>query len=89
MTWIKTISVTEDEEVRRAVEAQRALYPIEYAEPVHPTADGETAGIVASVANQKSDNIVVFRMNKKSGRLNSTGQTVEVPAPVCLKFTAP
>ena len=48
MTWIKTISVTEDEEVRRAVEAQRALYPIEYAEPVHPTADGETAGIVAS-----------------------------------------
>jgi hypothetical protein len=24
------------------------LYPIEYATPVHPTADGETAGIVAS-----------------------------------------
>src|SRR5688500_20244446 len=30
------------------VEAQREFYPIEYATPVHPTADGETAGIVAS-----------------------------------------
>jgi len=48
MTWIKTISVDESEEVRRAVESQRELYPIEYATPVHPTPDGETAGIVAS-----------------------------------------
>jgi hypothetical protein len=48
MTWIKTVPVDESEEVRKAVEAQRALYPIEYASPVHPTADGETAGIVAS-----------------------------------------
>ncbi len=30
MTWIKTISVGDDEEVGRAVEAQRDLYPIEY-----------------------------------------------------------
>lgn len=48
MTWIKTISVEEDEDVRRAVEAQRALYPIEYAAPIHPTPDGQTSGIVAS-----------------------------------------
>jgi hypothetical protein len=48
MTWIKTIAVDESEEVRKAVESQRELYPIEYATPVHPTADGETAGIVAS-----------------------------------------
>ena len=48
MTWIKTVAVTEDDEVRKVVEAQRDLYPIEYATPVHPTADGETAGIVAS-----------------------------------------
>jgi hypothetical protein len=48
MTWIKTISPSEDDEVRRAAEAQRELYPIEYASPVHPTADGQTAGIVAS-----------------------------------------
>lgn len=48
MTWIKTISPSESEEVRRVVEAQREVYPIEYATPVHPTPDGETAGIVAS-----------------------------------------
>ncbi|HEV8357203.1 MAG TPA: hypothetical protein VGQ17_10605 [Gemmatimonadales bacterium] len=35
------------EELRRAIEAQRVLYPAEYADPVHPTGDG-TSGIVAS-----------------------------------------
>ena len=48
MTWIKTIPVSEDEKLRAAVQAERALYPIEYAEPIHPTPDGETSGIVAS-----------------------------------------
>jgi len=48
MTWIKTVTVDESDEVRKAVESQRALYPIEYATPVHPTPDGETAGLVAS-----------------------------------------
>jgi hypothetical protein len=47
MTWIKTVSVDESEEVRNAVESQRDLYPIEYATPVHPTPEG-AAGIVAS-----------------------------------------
>lgn len=47
MTWIKTVAVDESDEVRKAVESQRALYPIEYATPVHPTPDG-AAGIVAS-----------------------------------------
>ena len=47
MTWIRTVSAEADAAVRRAIEAQRALYPAEYAEPVHPTADG-TSGIVAS-----------------------------------------
>jgi hypothetical protein len=48
MTWIHTIPLPEaDDELRRAIEAQRALYPKEYATPVHPTADG-TSGIVAS-----------------------------------------
>jgi alkylhydroperoxidase family enzyme len=49
MTWIKTVPLDEaDERLRRAMEAQRELYPIEYATPVHPTPDGETSGIVAS-----------------------------------------
>lgn len=39
MTWIKTIPFDEaDEKLRRAMEAQRGLYPAEYAEPVQPTA---------------------------------------------------
>jgi hypothetical protein len=48
MTWIKTVTVEEDERVKKAMEAQRKLYPIEYATPVHPVNDGETSGIVAS-----------------------------------------
>jgi alkylhydroperoxidase family enzyme len=48
MTWIRTVPMAEaDEALRKAVEAQRALYPIEYAQPVHPTGDG-TSDIVAS-----------------------------------------
>lgn len=47
MTWIKTIPMAEaSDELRRAIEAQRAVYPIEYATPVHPS-EG-TSQIVAS-----------------------------------------
>jgi len=48
MTWIKTVPLSEDERVQKAIEAQRSLYPIEYATPVHPTTGGESAGIVDS-----------------------------------------
>ena len=48
MTWIRTVPLSEaDEKLRHAVEAQKAMYPKEYATPVHPTGDG-TSGIVAS-----------------------------------------
>jgi hypothetical protein len=48
MTWIKTIPLPEgSEQLRQAVEGQRALYPAEYKQPVHPTGDG-TSSIVAS-----------------------------------------
>ena len=47
MTWIKTVPTPEaNDELRKAIEAQRALYPIEYATPVHPS-DG-TSQIVSS-----------------------------------------
>ncbi|HLO00419.1 MAG TPA: hypothetical protein VK208_18320 [Pyrinomonadaceae bacterium] len=48
MTWIKTISPKDDELVRRAMEAQRELYPSEYAVPIHPTPDQQSSEIVAS-----------------------------------------
>jgi hypothetical protein len=48
MTWIRTIPLAEaDDALRRAIEAQRALYPQEYADPVQGSDDG-TSGIVAS-----------------------------------------
>jgi hypothetical protein len=48
MTWIRTIQVSQaDEMLSKAMEAQKSLYPIEYATPVHP-AEGGGAEIVAS-----------------------------------------
>ncbi len=40
------------------------------------------------VANQDTGNIVVFRIDPRTGRLTPTGQEVKVPAHVCLKFMA-
>jgi alkylhydroperoxidase family enzyme len=49
MTWIKTIPIAAaDEQLRQAMEAQRELYPAEYAVPIHPTPDGQASQIVAS-----------------------------------------
>jgi hypothetical protein len=49
MTWIKTVPMSEaDEKLVRAIEGERGYYPAEYAQPVHPTPDGGTSGIVAS-----------------------------------------
>jgi hypothetical protein len=49
MTWIETVPFTDaDEALRRAQQMQHELYPIEYATPVHPTANGQTSSIVAS-----------------------------------------
>ena len=48
MAWIKTIPFPEaDEALRRALETQRVLYPVEYATPVH-AAEGGGAQIVES-----------------------------------------
>ena len=48
MTWIKTVSMEDDERVKAAMEAQRKLYPQEYATPVPIVDHGREAGIVAS-----------------------------------------
>ena len=37
-------------------------------------------------ANQESNDIVVFRIDSTTGALSPTGDTVEVPAPVCIIF---
>jgi hypothetical protein len=44
MTWIRTIPMEEaDETLRRLMEAQRAMYPKEYASPVSPGGDSVVA----------------------------------------------
>jgi len=44
MAWIKTIPLTEaDEKLRQAIEAQKLLYPREYADPVHPDPSGASS----------------------------------------------
>lgn len=37
-------------------------------------------------ANQSSGNALVFRRDSESGGLTHTGQTIEIPAPVCVLF---
>jgi 6-phosphogluconolactonase len=37
-------------------------------------------------ANQDTNNIVTFRINKENGTLEKTGTEIEVPRPVCIKF---
>jgi len=37
-------------------------------------------------ANQNTSNIVVFRIDPKSGQLTDTGKTIDAPFPVCIQF---
>ncbi|UOR06764.1 lactonase family protein [Hymenobacter aerilatus] len=41
-------------------------------------------GRMLLVANQRSNNIVSFRIDQSTGRLTPTGQSAEVPTPMCL-----
>ncbi len=44
MTWIRTLSLDEaDEKLRKAIAGEQALYPKEYADPVHPDASGSSS----------------------------------------------
>jgi len=40
------------------------------------------------VANQESNNIIIFRIDSTTGALSPTGEITEVPAPVCITFVA-
>jgi alkylhydroperoxidase family enzyme len=49
MTWIRTVPLAQaDEKLRQAIAGEQALYPKEYATPVHPSPDGGSSDIVAS-----------------------------------------
>lgn len=46
----------------------------------------DPSGNFLLAANQNSDNIVVFKRNKKTGLLTDTGKRIEAGNPVCLKW---
>jgi len=48
----------------------------------------DPTGRLLLVANQRSNSIIVFARDERSGRLTSTGQRLELPSPVCLRFRA-
>ena len=48
MTWIKTIPMEDDPRVKAAIEAERKLYPQEYATPVPAVDRGFVNSIVGS-----------------------------------------
>ncbi len=46
----------------------------------------DPTGQFVLAANQNSNSVVVFRIDLQNGELDATGQRIEVPAPVCVKF---
>jgi 6-phosphogluconolactonase len=38
------------------------------------------------VANQNSNNIVIFNIDEETGLLKPSGKQIQLPAPVCLKM---
>ncbi|CAM3871904.1 lactonase family protein [Mucilaginibacter galii] len=40
------------------------------------------------VANMKSNNVIVYKINRTTGKLNQTNHRIELDSPSCLKFTA-
>ncbi len=48
----------------------------------------DPTGNFVLVANQETDNITIFKRDKTTGLLTSTGKEISVPTPVCLKMIA-
>ncbi len=46
----------------------------------------DPAGNYLLVANQDSDNIVIFKRDKQTGLLKQTGNQIKIPRPVCLQI---
>ena len=46
----------------------------------------DPAGNFLLAANQDTDNVVVFRVNNENGELTPTGESYQIPSPVCLRF---
>jgi 6-phosphogluconolactonase len=65
------------------------LTPVEYvpAQGKEPRSFAiDPTGSYLFAANQDTNNLVIFRINPETGRLTPTGQTLDIPAPVCVLF---
>jgi 6-phosphogluconolactonase len=49
----------------------------------------DPSGAFLLAANQRSDSIVVFRIDASTGALAETGKTAQVGQPACVKFGEP
>jgi len=43
-------------------------------------------GAYLYAANQRSDTVVTYRIDQETGKLTPTGQVLQIPIPVCVKF---
>ncbi len=48
----------------------------------------DPSGTYLLAANQRSNNVVVFRVDPRTGRLSPTGRQIQVGSPVCVRFLA-
>jgi 6-phosphogluconolactonase len=46
----------------------------------------DPSGNFLLVANQNSDTIIIFKVDKRTGLLTDTGKTISIPSPVCVKW---
>jgi 6-phosphogluconolactonase len=46
----------------------------------------DPSGKLQLAGNQRSDSVVVFRIDSQTGRLTPTGQSLDIGSPVCVKF---
>jgi 6-phosphogluconolactonase len=47
----------------------------------------DPSGNYLLVANQGSDNVVIFKRDKKTGLLKETGEQIHIPTPVCVQLS--
>jgi|SRR5689334_11223992 len=48
----------------------------------------DPGGTFMLVANQKTNNVITFKINLENGQLHKAGHEIKVSVPVCLKFSS-
>jgi hypothetical protein len=80
MTWIKTVSMEEDERVKKAMLEQRKVYPVEYATPVPAVDHGMTA--VPLVQRVRRDDVTGVAAEPAAARNDYHARVGDEPVPL-------